>query len=192
MEGEDGVVLVVFAGEQGLQPGSVHPLLQIGVAGDQFLQHGVVVLLDGHIAKHQQILPLGTHLFIGIDLVLQLMDLLGNLLGFLRIVPEPVGFRHGVEPIQFLLGSLQSQGLPQCFQLRTQIPQLYLIFIKLNFCHILNHFRYKISTILRIIQEISSAVKAPQAVNSLRGVGGQRSETAYSSSPKIISSMSAP
>ena len=88
MEGQDGVVAVVVAEQQGCQLAAVEIIGQFGKAGLQLLEHGFVLRLDGELAEGQQILPLGLEVVEALNLVLERFGALEDFLRILHIVPE--------------------------------------------------------------------------------------------------------
>ena len=136
VEGEDGVVAVVFAGEQGGQAALTDLLFQRLVAGGHVLQLGGIVLLLGHLAQGQGVLPFGHQLVVLLDLVLQALDLAAHLLAALQVVPEALLLRLLLQLGQLLPGLGDAQGLLQLAQGGLQRQQLLLIFVVLNNGHI--------------------------------------------------------
>ena len=132
LEGDDGVVAVIFAGEQRLQPFPLHLFLKRLVALDQLVQHRVVIFLDRHLADRHQIVPMGTHLLITLDLGLQLTGLPRDLLRGVGIVPKAVRFDLRVQPVKVDLALLDVQRRGQFLQFRMNIIELYLVFIKFD------------------------------------------------------------
>ena len=61
LEGDEGVVAVVFAAQEGLQTRFFHGALQVLVAVGQLVQHGVVVFLQRHLADGHEVVPRGGH-----------------------------------------------------------------------------------------------------------------------------------
>ena len=80
LEGDDGVVVVILAGQKRLEPGLFHLLLELGIALGQLGEHGVVAFLDGHLTQRVKIVPLAAHSLIQLDLGLELAALLHDLL----------------------------------------------------------------------------------------------------------------
>ena len=80
LEGDDGVVVVVLAGQKRLEPGLFHLLLELGIALGQLGEHGVVAFLDGHLTQRVKIVPLAAHSLIQLDLGLEQAALLHDLL----------------------------------------------------------------------------------------------------------------
>ena len=145
LEGYQGVVAVVFAGQEGFETRFLHLLFQFRVPGGQLIQHGVVVLFDGHFADGHEIVPGGQHLLIPLHLGLQLTAPLHDLLGDLLVVPEAVGLDLGVEPLQLFLAGAQVQRIRKPLQLGPEPGQLHLIFVKFNHTHNSNHALSKIA-----------------------------------------------
>ena len=71
MEGHEGVVAVVFTGEQRAELLLCYGLLELLEAGLKLLEHGLVVLLDRHLADGQQVVAQRAHPAIRLDLALQ-------------------------------------------------------------------------------------------------------------------------
>ena len=132
VKAHQGIVLVIMAGEQGLQAAGLHLLLQDLEALLQFLQHGVVVFLGGHFADGHHVLPGGDHFLVALDLGLGLLDLDGHLLALLRVVPEAGGLLHGMEPLQLVAHTVHIQRLRQTVQSGAAVVELLLIGVKFN------------------------------------------------------------
>ena len=142
MEADQGVVIVVMAGEQGLQPAALHVLLQLGEALFQLLQHGIVVLLGGHFTNGHQVVPGRTHLFVMLNFRLGLPGLDHDLLALFGVIPEAGGFLHGVEPFQLIFQSFQIQGICQPIQRRLHFVEPLLIGIKFDIHGCNTHFLF--------------------------------------------------
>ena len=93
MEGEDGVVGIVLAGQQRRQTALVDLLFQRLIAGGHLRQLGGVVLLLCHFAQGQCVLPVGHQTVILLDLALQPLDLLGDLLAAVHVAPKALLLR---------------------------------------------------------------------------------------------------
>ena len=132
VEAHKGIVLIVVAGEQGFQAAGLHLLLQDLKALPQLVEHGVVVFLGGHFADGHHVVPGGNHLLVALNLCLGLLDLNGDLLALLGVVPEAGGLLHGMEPLQLIAHTGHIQGFCQTVQGRAAVVQLLLIGIKLN------------------------------------------------------------
>ena len=135
MEGENGVVGVVFAGQQSRQTALADLLFQVVVPGGDLRQQGGVVLLLGHFAQGHGVLPLGHQPVILLDAVLQALDLLGHLLAVLDVVPEAVLLRLGLQVLQLLAVLGDTQGLLQLAQSGLQGLELLFILVVFNDCH---------------------------------------------------------
>ena len=131
MEGEDGVGVVVLSGKEGGQLGLFNAGLQLGKALLHLGHQALVLHLVAQLAQGHQILPLGLAFFLSLDLVPQVLYPLLYLLGLLQVVPKAVGGALRLQHLGLPAGGLQAQGLLQLVQLRPQIVELYLIFIKL-------------------------------------------------------------
>ena len=136
VEGEDGVVAVVLAGEQGGQTALADLLFQRVVALHHVVQLGGIVLLLCHFAQGQGVLPLGNQLVMLFDLVLQALYLTAHLLAALQIVPEALLLRLLLQLGQLLAGLGDAQSLLQLTQSGLQGQQPLLIFVVLNNGHI--------------------------------------------------------
>ena len=132
MEAHQGVVPVVVAGEQGLQPAAFHFPGQGLEALLQLLQHGVVVLFGGHFADGHQVVPGGQHFFVPFNFVLGLAGFHRHLLAPFRVVPEARGLLHGVKPLQLIAKPFDVQGIRQTVQGRAAVIQFLLVGIKGN------------------------------------------------------------
>ena len=113
VEGENGVVGVVFTGQQRCQTALADLLFQVVVTGGDLRQQRGVVLLLGHLAQGHGVLPFGHQPVIFPDAVLQALDLLGHLLAVLDVVPEAVLLRLGLQVLQLLAVLGDTQGLLQ-------------------------------------------------------------------------------
>ena len=127
VELEDGVGVVVLAGEQGGHPGLLHLFLQGGELRLQLLQDLGVILFLAHLAQGGQVLPGGDQLLLPGHLVLQLLEPHLHLLGTLQVVPEAVLGGLVLQAGSFLPGALDIQGRGQLVQLRLQVPELLLV-----------------------------------------------------------------
>ncbi len=90
MEGQNSVGGVVLPGEQGLQFGGFHALDQGVVLLFQFRQERFIFLFIAHFTQNHHVLPGGTALFLGFQLVFQLFQFLENPLGVLGVIPKSV------------------------------------------------------------------------------------------------------
>ena len=68
---------------------------------------------------------------LSLNLVPQVLDPLLDLLGFLQIIPETVGGALRLQHLSLPGGGFQPQGLVQIVQLRAEVIQFHLVFIKL-------------------------------------------------------------
>ena len=132
VEGQDGVGGVVLAGEQGLEPGRLHAGNEGCVLLLQLRQEGLVLFLVAHLAHDHHVIPGGAALGLGLQLVFQLLELLQDLLGVFRVVPEAVSGTLGLQKVHLPGGAFQVQGFFQVVQLGEKVIELYLIFIKLK------------------------------------------------------------
>jgi hypothetical protein len=135
VESEDGVVGVIFPGEQGRQAAVADLLFQGLIALGHLVQLAGVILLLGHFAQGQGVLPVGDQVVILLDLILQPLDLLGNALAALHIVPKALLLRLDLQLGQLLPGGLNIQCLLQLLQRRLQSQQLLLVSIVFNDSH---------------------------------------------------------
>ena len=136
VEGENGVVAVILAGQQGGQTALADLFFQRVVTLHHVVQLGGIVLLLRHFAQGQGILPLGHQLVVLFDLVLQTLDLTAHLLAALQIVPEALLLRLLLELGQLLPRLGDTQRLFQLTQRGLQRQQLLLIFVVFDDCHI--------------------------------------------------------
>ena len=149
VELQNGVGVVVLAGEQGGHPGLLHLLLQVRVLALQLLQDLGVVLLLAHLAEGGQVLPAGDQLLLPGDFILQLLQAHLHLLGPLQIVPEAVLGRLVLQTGGFLLRALDIQGRGQLVQLGLHLPQFLLINVIFNQSHdFLSIFRISLAIVL--------------------------------------------
>ena len=88
MEGENGVVLIVFAGEQDLDALALLLRPDLALGALHLGNEGFVVLLDGQLGQGDGILQLGGQVFVFGDPVLGALDLPEHLSGILLIVPK--------------------------------------------------------------------------------------------------------
>ena len=135
VEGENGVIGVVFTGQQRCQTPLADFLFQVLVPAGDFRQQGGVVLLLGHFAQGHGVLPLGHQPVILLDAVLQTLDLLGHLLAVLDVVPEALLLRFGLEILQLLAILGDAQGLLQLPQSGLQGLELLFVLVVFNDCH---------------------------------------------------------
>ena len=136
VEGEDGVVGIVFTAEQRRQPALADLLLQRLVSADDLLQLAGVILLLGHFAQGQGVLPLTDQLVVLLDLVLQALYLTAHLLAALQIVPEAFLLRLLLQLGQLLTGLGDTQRLLQLAQGGLQRLQFLFILVVLDNGHI--------------------------------------------------------
>ena len=139
MEGEDGVVRVILAGQQGAEPGLLDPLGKLLILVLQLFEHRVVVLLDSHLAYGVHIVPRGAELLEILDLILERLEPLLYLLGSLNIVPEALALRGRFELLDLLLRAFELQRAAQILKTGLGVIELYLIFFKFKHCS--NHFQ---------------------------------------------------
>ena len=83
--------------------------------------------------------PDGAELLEILDLVLERLEPLLNLLGFLHIVPEALALRGRLKLLDFLLRALKLQRAAQILKTGLGVIELYLIFFKFKHCS--NHFQ---------------------------------------------------
>ena len=138
VEGQDGVVPVIFPRKQGAQARLLHLFLKRGVVGLQLFQQAVVALLDGHLAERHEVVPAAAEPVVVVPLVLQGLQPLLHLLGFLHVVPEPFARTGRFQLLDLPLGRVQLQRPAQQVQVRFDRGQFLFIFFK--FQHSFNHF----------------------------------------------------
>ena len=136
MEGENGIIAVIFAGQQRRQTALTDLLFQRLVAGDHVLQLGGIILLLRHLAQGQGVLPLGHQLIMLFDFILQTLDLTAYLLAALQVIPEALLLRLLLELGQLLPGLGDAQRLFQLAQRGLQRLQLLLVLIVFDHGHI--------------------------------------------------------
>ena len=156
VELEDGVGAVVLPGEEGVQVGLLHLLLQAVIALGDLGEQGVVVLLHGHLHQGGQILPLPLQTVKFPDLALELLGAAQHLLAVLPVVPEAVLGGLGLQLRELSPGVLQVQGRGQLGQLRPHGPQFLLIGIVFDNGH---GFHSKSQYFPPIISKQSCSVK---------------------------------
>jgi len=146
LEGDNRIVAVVLAGQERLEAGVFHLLLQLMIAVPELLQHGVVIFLKRHLADGHQVVPVLAHFMVALDLGLDLACVLHDLLRLLLIVPEAGGLDLRVQPVELLEAAVYIERCGQLVQLRAKSVQFGLIFFK--FYHIYhasqNYLRYYI------------------------------------------------
>ena len=130
VEGQNGVVGIILPGEQGPQAGGLDLLRKGGELLLQLRQHGLVVLLQRHLAQSQQILPGGAELPVILALVLEDLQALLHLLGVGHVVPEALPLTGRLQLLDLLLGRVQPQSLPQNVQRGLVGVEAGLIFFK--------------------------------------------------------------
>ena len=135
VELQNGIGVVILAGEQRGHPGLLDLLLQTGIALLQLGQQLLILGLLAHFAKGVEVLPLAHQLFLAADLVLQLLEAHLHLLGPLQVVPEPVLCRLVLQALGLLPGTVHVQRGGELLKLRTQVPQLLLVFVVFDQSH---------------------------------------------------------
>ena len=114
MEGHEGVVAVVFTGEQ---------------RAELLLCYG---LLDRHLADGQQVVAQRAHPAIRLDLALERTHAGDDLLALLRVVPEAGLGGLDLELLDLALRLLDAERLVEAFDLRLEVVQFHLVFFKLQ------------------------------------------------------------
>ena len=138
VDGEYGVVRVVLAGEQGGEAHGLQLALELGVVRLQLAEHGVVVLLQRHLADDHEVVPGGAELFVFFALLLELLEALLHLLAPVDVVPEAVLGALGLELGYLGLRVVELERRAQTVQRGLDVVQFDLIFLK--FKHIFNRF----------------------------------------------------
>ena len=138
MEGENGIVAVIFARQQGAQPCFLKLFLKSGIFRLQFLEEAVVPLFNGHLAKRHQVFPVRAEPIVAVPLVLELFQPLLNLLGVFHVVPEALPCTGGFQFFDLPLGRIQLQGTTQNIQLG--LVGIQFLFILFKFQHLFNYF----------------------------------------------------
>ena len=130
MEGHEGVVAVVFTGEQRAELLLRYGLLELLEAGLKLLEHGLVVLLDRHLADGQQVVAQRAHPAIRLDLALERAHAGDDLLALLRIIPETRLRGLDLQLLYLTLRLLQTERGVQLLKLGLEVVQLDLVFLK--------------------------------------------------------------
>ena len=164
MEGENGVVAVILARQQGAQPGLFELFLKGGILGLQLLEEAVVALFDGHVAERHQVLPVGAETVVVVPLVLELFQALLNLLGVFHIVPEALSCTGGLQLFDLPFRSVQLQRAPQDLQLG--LVGIQFLFILFKFQHIFNYF-----PVMIVNDRIRQPRNTPRKAVPFRGKG---------------------
>ena len=113
MEGENGVIRIVLAGQQRAQTRLLKLLFKLRVLALELGQHRIVVLFYGHFAQRHQIIPAGAELLVVFNLALELLQTFLNALRFFDIVPEAVACALTLKLLDLFLGRLKVQRLAQ-------------------------------------------------------------------------------
>jgi hypothetical protein len=95
--------VIDLAGEHPTELRRAQPLLQIGDLRRDLLDHGVVLLGDPELEELLRIFDVPRQLLGRLDLLFDVRPLAGDLLGLLRVVPEPGSERRFVETLDLLL-----------------------------------------------------------------------------------------
>ena len=132
LKGHDGVVAVVFALEQRLQPRLLHILFQRVVAVLQLVEHGVVVLLERHLADGHQVVPCGGHVCVFVALAFERLRAHHGLLRARGVVPEARRLCHCVQTLQLVEHALRQESRLQLDQPGLQLVQFCFIFFKFD------------------------------------------------------------
>ena len=152
VEGEDGVVRVILAGQQRFEPHGFERLLKGLELALEVGQHRVVVLLNGHLAHGQHILPCAGELGVALELVLERFDALLHALAVFGVVPETVLRALLLELFDLVARLVEMQRAAQIVQCRTEVVEFVLVFLKCNGCHRLNPAFFQ-SNLLIIIKK---------------------------------------
>ena len=132
VEGNQRVVFIVLAGQQGGKLLLGHTFLQFLITGLQLFEHGFVVLFDRHFADGEQIFAQAVHFFIGFDLALECAHPRHDLLAFIRIVPKSGLGGLELKLLDLAPRALESERLVQLLQLGLQVVQFDLVFLELQ------------------------------------------------------------
>ena len=130
MEGHEGVVAVVFTGEQCAELLLRYGLLELLEAVLKLLEHGLVILLDRHLADGQQVVAQRAHPAIRLDLALERAHAGDDLLALLRIIPETRLRGLDLQLLYLTLRLLQTERGVQLLKLGLEVVQLDLVFLK--------------------------------------------------------------
>ncbi len=136
VEGQNGVVRVVLAGQQRAEAHALGLFRKVGVLVLQLFEQRIVVLLHGHIDEGHHVVPAGAELLIALDLTFELFEPLLNLLGLLHVVPEAVTLAGCLQLFDLLLGRFEVQRAAQHLQRGLRRIQFALVFFK--FKHVLS------------------------------------------------------
>lgn len=132
MEGYQCVVLVVLAGQQGLQLLTADALLEFGKTGLKLFEHGLVFGLDGQLTQSDEVFPLCVHAVEGLDLFLERTHTGDDLLRSLRVIPETGLRRLHFQLVYLTRRLLETQVAAQFLDRRFKVVQFYLVFFKLQ------------------------------------------------------------
>ena len=189
VEGEDGVVRVILAGQQRLEPHGFERLLEAVKFALEVGQHRVVVLFDGHLAHGQHILPRAGELGVAIELVLERLDALLHALAVFGVVPEAVLRALFLELFDLVARLVEMQRAAQIVQRRAEVVELVFILFKCNGCHTLNPAFFQSN--LLIIIKIAALVKQNRA-HSASAFGWMDSSLTIQFCTSMISMPSSP
>ena len=132
VDGEDGVGVIILAGEQGGEPGFLNVGLQLDKALLQFGEERLVLLFIAHLAQGHEIGPGIAAALLAFQLSLELGDALLDLLSLLQVVPESVRGALRFQHLDLPGSGSQTEGLIQIVQVGQDVVQFYLIFVKLK------------------------------------------------------------
>ena len=132
LKAHQGVVFVVMSSEERLNTAGLHLLSQLIVTFLQFLQHGVIIFLGGHLADGHHVVPTGAHTLVFFNFRLRNFRLHHDLLALLRVIPESGSLLHRVIALQLVAKALQIQGIRQSVQRGLTVVELLFVSVKFN------------------------------------------------------------
>ena len=132
VEREDGVVRVILAGEQRLQTHGLELFLEGLVFLLQLFEHGVVVLLERHLADREHIVVLRAQAIIFLDLVFQGADALLDLLAVFRVVPEALLRALLLQLFNLVARLVELERRAKLVERLAHIRELVFVFFKLD------------------------------------------------------------
>ena len=146
MEGEDRVVLVVFAGEQDLDALGLLLFPDLPLRAFDFAHKRFVVLLDGELGEGDGVFELVRERLEFLDLVLQALDLAQGLARGLLIVPERGVGGRGFEVPDLCAQIVDAERAAELFDVGAEVFESVFCFFK---C------KYHRLDILRVMRQIS-------------------------------------
>ena len=132
VEGEDGVVRVILAGQQRLQTHGFELLFKGLELALQLFEHGVVVLLERHLADREHIVVLRAQTIIFLDLVFQGADALLDLLAVFCVVPEALLRALLLQLFNLVARLVELERRAKLVERLAHIRELVFVFFKLD------------------------------------------------------------